>query len=409
MFNVLLCDDEPAVTNFLKKNIPWESMGIDSIYTACDGMEALALFESHSIHLLITDIRMPKMDGLSLLEKVREKYTDTHCILLTAYGEFEYAKAAFRLGVDNYLMKPIQLEELMGTIENAIENMYLSRQNKEDLFRENILRRWLAGTISEDELGERSNLLEDINIFQSSYLAICTKKLEPHISLSSFTQLCIENFSCTLDFLHVWDNQGYCVFIISGKDINREYLSDILSQTAASMHIENSIRISIGYTVHKSLELAQSYQNATSLLDHCALTSKPLIQMASSTMIATEPESAFSYDELSPIVQKAVDYIHERYAQGVSIREFCTKYTITPAYLGYLFKNETHTFFNNYLNQYRLNRAALLLSQTQERVNVIAEKTGFSNTSYFISSFKKYTGMSPQKYREQQYDETTAK
>jgi len=159
MFQVLLCDDELSVTNFLKTSIPWESLGIQNIFTASDGKEALALFDKNRIDLLITDIRMPRMDGLKLLEAVRQKSPDTHCILLTAYGEFEYARAAFRLGVDNYLLKPIQLGELTDTIENTVENMYLHRRNKEALFRENILRRWLGGNIGEDELGERSNLL----------------------------------------------------------------------------------------------------------------------------------------------------------------------------------------------------------------------------------------------------------
>ena len=103
MFQVLLCDDEISVTNFLKNSIPWESLGIENIHTASDGREALAVLEKNQVDLLITDIRMPRMDGLELLAKVRQTNPDTHCILLTAYGEFEYAKAAFRLGVDNYL------------------------------------------------------------------------------------------------------------------------------------------------------------------------------------------------------------------------------------------------------------------------------------------------------------------
>lgn len=405
MFHVLLCDDEPAVTNFLSANIPWESMGIDSIFTASDGTEALSCFESTQIHLLITDIRMPRMDGLTLLEHVRARYPDTHCVLLTAYGEFEYAKTALRLGVDNYLMKPIQIEELMGTIENAVENMYLSRKNKEELFRENILRRWLTGTISEDELSERSNYLDDINVYQSSYMAVCIRKTDAHFSLSAFTQMCMEKLKAHCNCLSVWDNQGRYVFIISGKDLQIEEIQNILLQTALSVKVEKNMQIALGLVVHKNMELAQSYQGAVKILDETDANSQMFIQSATSSA-SPEPNSGFSYDALSPIVQKALEYIHEKYAQGVSIRDFCSGYAITPAYLGYLFKKETNMFFNNYLNQYRLSRAAVLLSETQERVNVIAEKTGFTTTSYFITSFKKYTGMSPQKYREKQYYET---
>lgn len=236
MFNALVCDDEPSVTKFLSENIPWESIGIATVYTASDGLEALSLFESHTIHLLITDIRMPKMDGLALLKKVREKYPDTHCVLLTAYGEFEYARAALQLGVDNYLMKPIQLEELIGTIESAVENMYVSRKNKEDLFRENILRRWLNGTISEDELGERSNYLEDINIYQSCYMAVCMKKTKSSVSLAAFTRACCDKLKSVSDCLHVWDNQGHYILIISGKEIDCGLAENILSNRFCPGH-----------------------------------------------------------------------------------------------------------------------------------------------------------------------------
>lgn len=345
MFRVLLCDDETSVTNFLKNSIPWETLGIEFVYTASNGEEALQIFEQHSIHLLITDIRMPRLDGMKLLEIVREKYPDTHCILLTAYGEFEYARAALFFGVDNYLLKPIQLEELTSTIENTIENMYIHRKNKAELFRENILRRWLTGNISENELGERSNLLEDINIYQSSYCAVCINKLDKNISISSFSEQCISKISSQYDCLHVWDNFGRYVLIIGGKNIDRFSIMNVIQKTSESLEIQNKFQAVIGTIVEQSENLSQSYQQAAKLLDTLNEETTANIHLVSDDNAVSVQTETIDFQKLSPIIQKAISYIHSEYATGVSIKEFCSKHTITTAYLGFLFKKETNTFF----------------------------------------------------------------
>ena len=471
MFQVLLCDDEPSVTHFLKENVPWESLGISEIYTASDGVEAMALLQQKPIDLLITDIRMPQMDGLTLLEKARAKYPDLHCILLTAYGEFEYAKTAFRLGVDNYLLKPIQLSELTATIENTVENLFVKRHIEAELFRENILRRWLNGSIGEDELGERTSMLENVNIYQSAYCAVCMTKQKAAVSLSAFVEQMRTLLAPEYDCLYVWDNQSHLVLIVGGHEIDRSRIAEALATQAKQLQILPYIRIAIGPVADQCMQLCHSFQAAVSCLDQLAAKDRDAVscpnqhaakdqdavsclnlpaakgqdavfrpnlpaakgqdavscldQLAAKgqgAAVLSHPVSCIylvpenpvpkpssqdgltlpNPEALSPIIQKALEYIHKEYASGVSIKEFCAGYTITTAYLGYLFKKETGTFFNTYLNNYRLEKAADMLIHTQEKVNVIAEKTGFTSPSYFITSFKKYTGVSPQKYREMQ-------
>ena len=84
MYTVLLVDDEEKILEVMKVRIGWQELGVDKLLTASDGQAALEYFEQQRIDLLVTDIRMPRMDGLELIEKVRSLYPDTHCILLTA-------------------------------------------------------------------------------------------------------------------------------------------------------------------------------------------------------------------------------------------------------------------------------------------------------------------------------------
>lgn len=423
MFSVLLCDDEISVTQFLRDSMPWETLGVEQIYTAADGCAALEVFSRNRVDLLITDIRMPGMDGLELLRHVRRLYPDVHCILLTAYGEFEYARDAYRLGIDNYLLKPIQISELTETIENTIENLYIRRKNEELLFRENILRRWLSGTISEEELAERSSVLGELNIYQSQYCAVCMSKVENRTSLSALSNKVIPQLNMalkTVDCLHVWDNYGRFVIIIGGRGIDRQIVRDIIAENIEYMHFTGKVTAVVGTCAHHCEGLSESYQRAAVALDviagrgndgglpHltsldasspiCTTSTVSLVEDACTADDANELE--LSEDNLSPIVRALLDYVRSNYAKGVSLKEFCTTHTITTAYLGYLFKKETGVFFNNYLNSLRLKRAIELLENSNEKINSIGQMSGFASPSYFISSFKKFTGVSPQKYRE---------
>ena len=107
-------------------------------------------------------------------------------------------------------------------------------------------------------------------------------------------------------------------------------------------------------------------------------------------------------DQLSPIIQSSINYIHQHFEDNISIQDFCAKNKMSPAYLGYLFKKETGLFFNNYLTQYRICCSIRLLLDTDQKISDIALSVGFSSPTYYISCFKKQTGLSPIKYRKLQ-------
>jgi len=103
---------------------------------------------------------------------------------------------------------------------------------------------------------------------------------------------------------------------------------------------------------------------------------------------------------LSPIILSAMQYISDNYSEHVSIKDFCIKHNMNASYLGLVFKKETGIFFNDYINQIRINNAILLMKTTNYKVAEICRRVGFTNTSYFILCFKKQTGVSPAKFRQ---------
>ncbi len=401
MYTVLLADDELSVIESLKSEISWENLGVKTIYTATDGFQALDIIHNHSIDLLITDIRMPHMDGLELLSTLRKENSQIHCILLTAYGEFEYAKQAFSLGVENYLLKPMQTQELMQSIENALENLYVNRKNRSELFRENILRRWIFGNISSDELGEKTIYL-DINIYQKEYCILAVKKTDSSFVIHTLGQAILQPLSDQVEYCDVWDNDGHYLVLIGSRKIPYDRICDRIYETIHSFDEHCLPRISLGSVVNDRMNLHNSYEQACSLIEQSdqpeipfqVLTSKP------SQNLASEKSSTIDVSSVSPIVSRAIDYIEHHYSEGVSLKEFCAAKNLNAAYVGYLFKKETGTFFNHYLTDFRTQKAIELLCHSGTKISDIGEMTGYTTTSHFITTFKKKTGVSPLKYRE---------
>lgn len=126
MFTTLIVEDEPLMRDYLMRNLTaihsqWETAGC-----ARDGVEALALLKEKRYDLVITDIKMPRMDGLELANYIHANQPDTDLIILTGYGEFDFARAAVRAHAADYLLKPLQDAEL----HDALNRLAAKRANR---------------------------------------------------------------------------------------------------------------------------------------------------------------------------------------------------------------------------------------------------------------------------------------
>ena len=116
MYRVILVDDERLIIRGLSTVVPWAELGCEVAGTAYDGVSGLELIRSVHPDIVISDIRMPNMDGLTMLAAIRSEFPEIQMCVLTAYRDFEYAQKAITLGVFRYLLKPSNLEELKDTI-----------------------------------------------------------------------------------------------------------------------------------------------------------------------------------------------------------------------------------------------------------------------------------------------------
>lgn len=125
---IIIADDEPKICKLITKLVDWASLDMEIITIAHDGIEALSAIEKYKPDIVITDIRMPGYDGLELIRRGQECSPDTEFIIISGYRQFEYAKNAIHYGVKNYLLKPIQKNELLETL-TKIRSHYLQKHS----------------------------------------------------------------------------------------------------------------------------------------------------------------------------------------------------------------------------------------------------------------------------------------
>ena len=123
MYKVAIVDDEPVIVRGLTKMIPWESYNCRVVGTAGDGQEGMKLIREQKPDILISDICMPGIDGLTMIAGMKSEFGHMQITILTGFRDFDYAQQAIRLGVTRFLLKPSKMDELEEAVRVMIENL----------------------------------------------------------------------------------------------------------------------------------------------------------------------------------------------------------------------------------------------------------------------------------------------
>lgn len=155
MLKVVVADDEARVCDLILLLADWGSLGMEVVGTAANGLEALQLVRTLIPDILITDIRMPGCYGLELIEKAKAEFPALEIVIISGYAHFEYAQSAIKNGVGDYLLKPIQRDELMATLEKLGERCRARRESATEVEQ-------MKETSRQDTDRQRQRLIEDL-------------------------------------------------------------------------------------------------------------------------------------------------------------------------------------------------------------------------------------------------------
>ncbi|MGT2749565.1 response regulator transcription factor [Streptococcus orisasini] len=179
MYTLLIVEDEYLVRQGIRSLVDFKQFGIEHVYEAENGLQAWHLCQEKDFDIVLTDINMPKMNGIQLAELIKERKADTHLVFLTGYDEFDYALSAVKLGADDYLLKPFSKADVEAVLLKIKEKIDLAKkQEKLHQLAEYKEGSDLEKTIQK-HLGDSSfslkNLAQELG-FSPNYLSVLIKK-----------------------------------------------------------------------------------------------------------------------------------------------------------------------------------------------------------------------------------------
>lgn len=411
---LLIVEDELIIRKGLITSVDWAAYGITEIKDAKNGKIALEMMATFLPDIVITDIRMPVMDGLQLAEELGRLFENVQVIILSGYQDFSYAQRAMKLGITEYLTKPVGIEALGEVMERVQEKIASRRTDKQELSRlqtiyadnlEVICERWLNGllhleaslTAEQIAYGKQLGLelpgpsyqlllieLEDVG--QGKELGV--EQVRQQYEQVADTAAGVLNGA--FEFTAWYRVQtGICI-IVSVKDEGKLYDTAVKIVTAVKETQAQTVLIGMSDVIDSLYELHHAYHQA-----------KRAMGNRQHTGIGGVYVEAMDQSNMNHAIRTAIRYLESNYHAAITL-EMMAKYAfVSPTYFSKLFKRETGESFVRWLNAYRIRQAKELLQENAAMpIYVIAEMVGIPNYKHFVKLFKEEVALTPSEYRE---------
>ena len=525
-YKVILVDDEAEVIDMIEKKIHWNDLGFEVAGSATNGVKALELVEKLQPDVVLTDIKMPYMDGLELSRRLNQEYPNIYIMLCTGFDEFEYAKEAVHLEIKEYMLKPVNATELSESLTNLKHTLDREREEKlnvkklNDYFQEvlpklqsNFFISLIEGRVekqdyerflqayqvdmkgplfgcvifhtSENHVPEGMNplllsmsvereikqrLMDQWNCQEFIYMGntLLILELDAEDKITQITDacdrfcrwayrimgavvtagigtVCDSLYEISLSYERAREAVSYRVLYGTKRAINigeivpKEQIKPVQSEESRMQTLFRAIRIGDSAEIeraareemeklHKNTETMSQYNLATmeivsgffkfctdnsldfnkisgnmqniyekvSQMDESSLTAW-IVQMSETI---SEKLKCARNSSARRLIVEAQNIVKERYMEAdISLDEVCAVLGVSNSYFSSVFKKEAGKSFISYLTDYRMDIAAEMILNTDEKSYTIAEKVGYLDANYFSYVFKKKFGVSPSKYR----------
>lgn len=340
---VLIVDDEIIIQNGVVALLQEISAADTQVLVARNGKMALEYAAEEKLDMIITDIRMPVMDGLELARQVHERYPHVAVVILTGYADFGYAQQALKYGVVEYLLKPITKENLQEVLLRII------LQTPE---------RWSG------DLNMVRVMKETVNQLVRSVLAEDRMKTE--------------------SLLQQW--KEYCT--------NRKLALMELKQLMSHFYL--------AFTSELLLHMPSAMEDEPELEQASSSVEQLFIDWHRYLLAHIERVSYKRTPRNKRVVDFVLDEIAQKYSQSdLNLQKLSESAGVTSSYLSKMFREVMNQPITQYICEFRLEQARQRLEfDDHEKINVIAEQCGFNDYPYFSKVFKRVFGISPREYRE---------
>jgi len=407
LLKLLIVEDENKTREAIRSCMNWSELYFDEVREASNGSKAIQLIEEYVPNLVITDIRMPEMDGIELVSRLKQDYPDTAVIIISAYSDVAYMKSAIKYHAVDYILKPVHVPELEQAVRISVDRIRMNEKRKQalDLMEDNLIllrEKWLRSIMNGETYSsaEWEHNCESFQmVFPDQYVFFVTAAR--FVEMDSFDSLLfrktiqnqvqsiIHHHAKHYPFVHSFPNRDHEIVVVLGGDsaeLTYEALSAQCTEMAASItsHCFIKTEMYIGPKVSDLRELAKSYDALAPLNEE----------------INRSTRYTSTQDRDSKLVQSIKNHVAEAYwNEALTVNDIAKGLSYTSAYICTIFKKSTGITLNNYINMYRINTSKQLLNDVSLRISDIAEMVGFSSENYFSKVFKKIEGVTPSEYR----------
>ena len=455
---ILIADDEELIRFTLRDMIQESALVVSDIYEAANGRELIRQFQNNSVDLVLADIRMPGLSGLEAMEELKEE--KAHWVILTGHADFEYARKALQLGADDYLLKPPSTQELEKVLIR-IQSLIDKEKAEEQRLLEHSLNYVISGSSAYEyeELlqskGFWSGLLVYLNSARKEQESLeirnrVSRHLRDHLNSSENHKSGIVSLDTGCLFICLFaekpvniaseilslmktllpGEQNYHIITIPGESEfskfaqNWEYVEQqgwqrLITAPGSVLQIrenlpedtENFCRKLEEWVVLKpdkreSEALDELVRESTraEAYGEIAMNLKSMFPDSSDDSIQATLKNIARQNRREPhqshsvLVDRTRRMIAEHFHEEIGLAQIAYNLEVTPNYLSSLFRKITGTAFTKYITDIRLDKARILLRDSNKNIKEIASEVGYKSSRHFSAVFRQEEGVSPTEY-----------
>lgn len=322
MYSVFLVDDEPILLEGIRSKIDWESIGLNFVGEATDGEIALSMMQEIKPDILITDVKMPFMDGLELSAAVKKIQPWIKIIILSGHDEFDYAKKAISIGVEDYLLKPFTVNEVIASLQKVSQQIKKEREqlsdiskmkeelkSKNKLIQKDFLNDLIHNSVNFENIIEKAS--QNGIALQAKFYRIAVSKIESKADNDNtkLEQACslVNSYSSawthSLSFFH--KNNRLISIVKANESSELEENTYHIAETIEHIVSKNqdcSVITAIGKTVEEISKIPESYNDAKKILNAANFKNKNII--LNSDDVDVKDIEFLNINQCNPLVER---------------------------------------------------------------------------------------------------------
>lgn len=385
--DILIVDDETVIREGIQRTL-LNRFPEHQVHLAANAEQAIALLRSHRIQIVLTDILMPGMTGLELMNMSRSRHPHVKWVVISAYSEFSYAQEAVRLGAKDYLLKPIGKEVLSDMIRKLGEEIaHETELNEEsELLKAN--RKYLQEAVFQRFAQGLDTGRIDMKPFmeQHPYFHLIMVKMESdkavfleNFIIENVLQELIERYG--KGFVTVHDSKSLLGIVTLPEAALLSALVDELRS-----HLVKYLKVPFQIMSSEQINRFEAVPAEVQRM-----------RQASTTQVYEHHASGSDRS-----VDVALQYIRTHYHDDLSLEKVAAIVYLNPVYFSQLFKQKIGQGFKEYVTHLRLEQAKQLLMNPKLKLADVADRIGYQDMRHFSQVFRKKYGVTPSEYRNEQ-------